>query len=108
MDDDPRSVDDLLAEDALAALAGRECEYGGGLIDPRTGQCEDESHAHCRFCSEPACSHELASWSDGNGYCGPAVPLPPRWLGPVAGWSDAWKQAAFGDPHLIAEKYSEL
>jgi hypothetical protein len=107
--DEPGSVDEVVAEDALAALAGRECEYGGGPIDPRTGACEDQGHTHCRwFCGESWCDHVLLSWNDDGDYEGPDIPLPPQWLGPVGDWPDAWKQAAFDDLPDLADYYAEI
>src|SRR4051794_34655791 len=107
MSEDHRPIDDAMAEDALAALAGRECEGDGGLLDPRTGQCEDEAHTHCRwFCGEGYCGHYFISWNDDAGYEGPDVPLPPEWLGPVNEWPDVWKQATFGSLSQLAEPYA--
>ncbi|MCC6176696.1 MAG: hypothetical protein IT305_15410 [Chloroflexi bacterium] len=109
MGDDQPSIDDALTEDALAALAGRECEHGGGILDPRTGQCEDESHTHCQwFCGDAYCGHQFISWNDNDGYDGPKVPLPPTWLGPVSEWSDESKEAAFGDIPQLGTYYEEI
>jgi hypothetical protein len=109
MPDDRRPIDESIVEDALAALAGRECEHDGGLLDPRTGQCAEESHTHCRwFCGDAYCGHQFISWNDDAGYDGPAVPIPPSWLGPVSEWPDAWKQDAFGDLLQLADCFAEV
>lgn len=107
MPDDQRPIDDSVAEDVLTALAGRECEHSGWILDPRTGHCGDETHTHCAwFCGEAYCGRQFVSWDADNGYSGPDVPLPPQWLGPVADWSDTRKKAAFGDLTLVAAKYT--
>src|SRR5688572_21584824 len=63
MPDAQQPIDDLVVEDALVALAGRECEYGGGPIDPETFECGDGSHVHGRwFCREAWCEHAFVSW----------------------------------------------
>jgi len=106
---DDSLTDDLVAQDAFAALAGHECRDGGGTIDPQTGTCEEIGHLHCPFCDENAClTHQVASSDDDNGYSGPDIPFPPRWLGDVGTWPDQWIQVAFGDLDDMAGWYADL
>jgi hypothetical protein len=107
MPDDQRPIDDLLAEDALDALAGRECKEGGGILDPTTGQCESEDHAHCWFCGEQWwCSHRVAAWDDEDGSDGLDIPFPRPILGSVGDWSTALTQTAFGDLRDLVDVYA--
>jgi hypothetical protein len=103
------AVDDSAAEDAIAALAGRECKHGGGSIDPTTFECGNMGDVHCPFCDDTWCSaHEVAQWDDNNGYIGPDVPFPRRWLGAVEVWSDERKHIAFGDLEEVAKLYASI